>query len=142
MKTRFGMTWPRIEEIVREVLGDTGNGPAGYSAAREWGVTTQVPSSFQVAALGTSDPIEVVTQHAPRNRQRASLKAKEIALLELMCAPEVYAEAGWNTLTSKVRDAILDAEINADRLRVAVARERNIAVRENFDRLVSDLAVE
>lgn len=142
MKTRFGMTWPRSEENVREVLGDTGNGSTGYSAAREWGVTTQVPSSFQIAALWTSDPIEGVTQHARRNRQRASLKAKEIALLELMRAPEVYAEAGWNTLTSKVRDAILDGEINADRLRVAVARERNIAVRENFDRLVSDLAVE
>ena len=105
-------------------------------------MTTQVPSSFQIAALWTSDPIEGVTQHARRNRERANLKAKEIALLELMRAPEVYAEAGWNTLTSKVRDAILDGEINADRLRVAAARERNIAVGENFDRLVSDLAVE
>ncbi|MBP1324983.1 hypothetical protein JOF28_000215 [Leucobacter exalbidus] len=135
------MTRPRIEEIVREVLGAEGNGPAGYSAAREWGVTTQVPSSFHVAALWTAEPIEGATQYSRSNRERASLNAKEIALLELMRAPEVYVEAGWKTLASKVRDALVDGEINEGRLRVAVAGERNIAVRENFDRLVSDLAV-
>ena len=140
-KTRYGMTRPRIEEIVREVLGAAGNGPAGYSAAREWGVTTQVPASFHVAALWTADPIEGVTQHARRNRERASLNAKEIALLELMRAPEVYVEAGWSTLVRKVRDALAGREANEDRLRDAVAGERNVAVRENFDRLVADLVV-
>ena len=140
-KTRYGMTRPRIEEIVREVLGAAGNGPAGYSAAREWGVTTQVPASFHVAALWTADPIEGVTQHARRNRERASLNAKEIALLELMRAPEVYVEAGWSTLVRKVRDALAGSEANEDRLRDAVAGERNVAVRENFDRLVADLVV-
>lgn len=138
-KTRYGMTRPRIEEIVREVLGAAGNGPAGYSAAREWGVTTQIPSSFHVAALWTSDPIEGVTQHARRNRERASLNAKEIALLELMRAPEVYVEAGWNNLARKVRDALAGSEINEGRLCVAVAGERNVTVRKNFDRLLSDL---
>lgn len=140
-KTRYGMTRPRIEEIVREVLGGAGNGPAGYSAAREWGVTTQVPTSFHVAALWTSDPIEGVVQHARRNRERASLNAKEIALLELMRAPEVYVEAGWSALAQKVRDALAGGEVSEGRLRVAVAGERNVAVRENFDKLVSDLVV-
>ena len=141
VKTRYGMTRPRVEEIIREVLGETGTGPAGYSAAREWGVTTQVPSSFHVAALWTSDPIEGVRQHARRNRERASLNAKEIALLELMRAPEVYVEAGWSALVRKVRDALAGGEVVESRLRVAVAGERNVAVRANFDRLVSDLAV-
>ncbi len=136
------MTRPRIEEIVREVLGEKGSGPAGYSAAREWGVTTQVPSSFHVAALWTSDPIEGVTQHARRNRERAGLNAKEIALLELMRAPEVYIEAGWSALVGKARDALTKGEISEGRLRTAVAGERNTIVRESFDRLVSDLAVE
>ena len=140
-KTRYGMTRPRVEEIVREVLGEAGNGPTGYSAAREWGVSTQVPSSFHVAALWPADPIEGVTQHARRNRQRASLNAKEIALLELMRAPEVYVESGWSALVRKVRDALACGEVVEVRLRVAVAGEWNVAVRENFDRLVSDLAV-
>lgn len=139
--TRYGMTRPRIEEIAREVLGAAGNGPAGYSAAREWGVTTQVPSSFHVAALWTVDPIEGVTQHARSNRERVTLNAKEIALLELMRAPEVYVEAGWNILASNVRDALSDGAVNEGRLRVAVAGERSISVRENFDRLISDLVV-
>jgi hypothetical protein len=134
------MTRPRIEEIVREVLGDSGNGPAGYSAAREWGVTTQVPSSFHVAALWTTDPIEGVTQHARRNRERAKLNVKEIALLELMRAPELYVEAGWSILVLKVRDAFADGEIREDCVRAAVTGERNITVRESFGRLVSDLA--
>lgn len=138
-KTRYGMTRPGIEEVVREVLGDRGCGPAGYSAAREWGVTTQVPSSYHVAALWTADPIEGVTQHARSNRERASLIAKEIALLELMRAPEVYVESGWSTLVSKVRNAFTDDSVSETRLRVAAAAERNITVRENFDRLLSDL---
>ena len=139
-KTRYGMTRPRIEEVAREVLGTTGNGPAGFSAAREWGVTTQVPSSFHIATLWTVDPIEGITQHARRNRGRASLNAKEIALLELMRAPEVYVESSWSTLVRKVRDALATGEVVEDRLRVAVAMERSVTVRENVDRLLTDLA--
>ena len=139
-KTRYGITRPRIEEVVREVLGAAGNGPAGYSAAREWGVTTQVPSSVHVAALWTADPIEGVTQHSRSNRERVSLNAKEIALLELLRAPEIYVETDWNTLVHKVRDTIASGEIAEDRLRVAAASERNVTVRENFDRLLTDVA--
>jgi hypothetical protein len=134
------MTRPRVEGIVREILGEAGNGPAGYSAAREWGVTTQVPSSFHVAALWSAAPIEGVTQHARHNRERASLNAKEIALLELMRAPEVYVEAGWSALVRKVRDVFASGEVVKGRLRIAVTGERNVVVRKNFDRLVSDLA--
>jgi hypothetical protein len=134
------MTRPRVEEIIREVLGEAGNGPAGYSAAREWGVTTQVPPAFHIAALWPTAPIEGVMQYTRRNRERASLNAKEIALLELMRAPEVYVEAGWTVLVRKVRDALASGEAVEGRLRVAATGERNVAVRENFDRLVSDLA--
>ena len=139
-KTRYGMTRPRVEEIVREILGEAGNGPAGSSAAREWGVTTQVPPAFHIAALWATVPIEGVTQHARRNRERASLNAKEIALLELMRAPEVYVEAGWTALVRKVHDVLASGEAVEGRLRVAVTGERNVVVRKNFDRLVSDLA--
>ena len=69
-----------------------------------------------------------------------SLGGKEIALLQLMRAPEVYVEAGWTALVRKVRDAFASGEVVEGRLRVAVTGERNVAVRENFDRLVSDLA--
>jgi hypothetical protein len=138
-KTRYGMTRPRVEEVAREVLGEAGSGPAGYSAAREWGVTSQVPSSFHVATLWTTDPIPGVTQHARRNKERAKLNAKEIALLELMRAPDVYIEAGWNALVARVRGALVEKEVREEYLRAAVAGERNTTVRESFDRLVADL---
>jgi hypothetical protein len=139
-KTRYGMTRPRVEEVAREVLGEGGSGPAGYSAAREWGVTTQIPSSFHVATLWATDPIAGVTQHARRNKERAKLNAKEIALLELLRAPDVYIEAGWNALVMRVRGALAKEEVREESLRAAVAGERNTTVRESFDRLVADLA--
>lgn len=139
-KTRYGMTRPHIEEVAREVIGEEGTGPAAYSAAREWGVTTQVPSSFHVATLWKVDPIAGVTQHARRNRERTKLNAKEIALLELLRAPEVYVESGWDALVERVREAVIDKRVRKEVLRTAVAGEHNTAVRESFDRLISDLA--
>lgn len=58
-----------------------------------------------------------------------------------MRAPEVYVEAGWDALTRRVRDALAEGEVGEDRLRVGVAGERNVTVRENFAKLVSVLAV-
>lgn len=141
-KTRYGMTRPRAEEVAREVLGEAGSGPAGYSAAREWGVTTQVPSSFHVATLWPTDPISGVTQHARRNKERAKLNAKEIALLELLRGPDVYVESGWDALVDRVRDALRAREVREAALRAAVLGERNAAVRESFGKLVTDLVAE
>ena len=80
-RTRYGMTTPRVEEIARAVLGTRGVGPAGYSAARSWGVTTQVPPVWHVATLRSVERIEGAKQHARRNLARADLNEKEIALL-------------------------------------------------------------
>lgn len=136
-RTRYGVTAPRADEVARAVLGKRGIGPAGYSAARAWGVTTQVPPVWHVATLRTVDPIEGVAQHDRRNLARADLNEKEIALLELLRSPEVYVEAGWGALVDKVRAALRAGEVSADRLREAVPGEYNRAVRDNFARLES-----
>ena len=138
-KTRYGMTRPRVEDVAREVLGETGSGPAGYSAARAWGVTTQVPSTFHVATLWEVDSISGVTQHARRNKARATLNAKEIALLELLRAPDTYVESGWRVLVDRVREALSTGEVREVALRTAVATERSPAVRESFAELVDNL---
>lgn len=137
-KTRYGLTPPRVEEVAREIFGDTGTGPTEHSAARAWGVTTQLPSSFHVATLWKVDPIEGVVQHSRRNKERARLSTKEIALLELMRAPEVYVESGWNTLVDKVHEAFAADEIHKDALLSAVKGERNSTVRTNFAKLLPD----
>ena len=134
-KTRYGMTTPRVEEIARAVLGARGNGPAGYSAARSWGVTTQIPPVWHVATLRPVDTIDGVKQHARRNLARADLNEKEIALLELLRAPDVYIEAGWADFATKVRDAVRTGTVRENALRNAVATEHNAAVRKNFERL-------
>lgn len=140
-QTRYGMTRPRLEEIAAEVLGDVGIGPAGYSAAREWGVTTQVPAFYHVAVLWKTDPIAGITQQSRSNKERVKLNEKEIALLELLRAPEVYIEAGWQVLVANAQESIEKGQIRVDSLRSAVPGERNIGVRLNFDKLVADLLV-
>jgi len=134
-KTSYGMTTPRVEDVAREVLGTRGVGPAGYSAARSWGVTTQIPPVWHVATLRPVEMIEGVKQHARRNLARADLNEKEIALLELLRAPEVYIEAGWADFVTKVRDAVRTGRVRESALRSAVASEHNAAVRTNFERL-------
>ncbi len=138
-KTRYGMAPPQLEEVAKEVLGEMGVGPAGYSAAREWGLTTQMPAAFHVATLWPTDPIDGIVQHSRKNRERALLNAKEIALLELLRAPEVYVEAGWSPLVRKVREALDRGHIREGSLGSAVAAERNRVVRGNYARLISDL---
>ena len=141
VKTRYGMTRPRVDEIAWEVLGETGSGPAGYSAAREWGVTTQIPVSFHVATFWPTDPIAGMAQRSRRNKERATLNPKEIALLELLRASDVYVEAGWGALVERVRDALAQSDVREAALRNAVAGERNVTARESFDNLVIDLAL-
>jgi len=135
-RTRYGITAPRPDEVARVVLGTRGVGPAGYSAARAWGVTTQVPPVWHVATLRTVDPIEGVAQHERRNLARADLNEKEIALLELLRSPEIYVEAGWDTLVDRFRAALANREVDLEKLRAAAPGEYNRAVRDNFARLV------
>lgn len=137
-RTRYGLTAPRADEVARAVLGTRGVGPVGYSAARAWGVTTQVPPVWHVATLRTVEPINGVKQHERKNLARMDLNEKEIALLELLRAPDVFVEAGWNSLVRKVRDAARIGEIRVDLLRTTVPGEYNRAVRDNFARLESD----
>lgn len=139
-RTRYGLTVPLPEDVAKAVLGERGVGPAGYSAARVWGVTTQVPPRWQVATLRTVDPIAGVEQHERRNLARMDLSAKEIALLELLRAPDVYVEAEWGVLVDKVRAAANTGEIDFDRLASAVSGEYHRAVRDNFTRLTLSCA--
>lgn len=137
--TRYGMTKPRAEEVAREVLGDRGVGPAGYSAARAWGVTTQVPPVLHLAALFPTDPIPGIKQVSRRNLERLELNSLEIALLELLREPELFVEAGWDVLVGRVRDAVREGSIRLETLRAAVPGESSVAEREHFARLLDDL---
>lgn len=138
-RTRYGLTPPRTEDVVREVLGTRGVGPAGYSAARALSLTSQIPPVLHVATLRTVEPIAGVKQHARKNLARVDLNATEIALLEVLRAPEVFAEAGWDALTAMVREAVAEGRVRLDALTEAVPGEYNRAVRDNFASLTGVL---
>jgi hypothetical protein len=134
-RTRYGLTAPPPDEVARAVLGTRGIGPSGYSAARVWGVTTQVPAAWHVATLRTVNPIDGVVQHDRKNLARADLNEKEIALLELLRDPEVYVEAGWEALVDQFRASLRKGEVDLNRLHEAIPGEYNRSVRDNFARL-------
>jgi hypothetical protein len=137
--TVYGMTTPSAGEVLREALGTRGVGLSGHSAAREWGVTTQVPPVVYVATLKTVEGLPGVKQSVRSNLARADLNAKEIALLELLREPESYVEAGWAVFVAKVGAAIDEKEVRLTTLEPVVAVEHAIATRANFARLLVDL---
>jgi len=137
--TRYGMTTPRPEDVVREVFGDRGIGPAGFSAARAWGVTTQVPPVLTIAVPYATEPIRGVKQVTRRNLWRRDLTGLEVALLEVLRDPGVLVEAGWSVLVGRVRDAVRDGRVRFDAVSGAASREHNASVRKHFARLCHDL---
>jgi len=123
--TRYGMATPSIQEVVTAVFGREGVGPAGFSAARAWGVTTQVPATFHVATLKPVAAIAGVRQVSRRNLARMRL-TRGIALLELLRAPEVYVEGGWASLVAAVSDAQRAGLVDWENLLEVGATESNV----------------
>jgi len=125
--------------VAREVLGAAGFGLAGYSAARAWGLTTQVPAETHVATLSRARDIRGVVIHARSNFARVGLGEREVALLELLRNPEVFVERGWPALVTAVAAAVELNEIDINAVAQAGETERNSAVSRNLHRLLADL---
>lgn len=137
VSTRYGSTRPRAEDVVREVFRGRGAGPAGFSAARLWGLTTQVPATEHMATLRRVEGVRGVKQTVRSNIERARLTAREIALIELLRNPEGYVEAGWGALVEEYRRARAANKVRESELRTAVRAEHSPAARSNFERLVA-----
>ena len=139
-KTRYGMTAPTPEEIATEVLGTTGVGPTGYSAARALGLTTQVPREPALTIAGpTPTSLPGVKISRRNNMLRRNLRYTEIALLELLRGGwETTVDGGWPALVTAYRAAIQSGDIRPRALRAAIATERSPRARRNFDLLTAD----
>jgi hypothetical protein len=135
VSTKYGMTRPSESEVLREIVGERGVGPAGYSAARAWGMTTQVPAVRELATLGARRKVANVKLITRSNLRRVDLNAREISLLELLRDPETLVESGWGALVQRVRAASSDGSVRREALRAAVPGESSRAVRDNFARL-------
>jgi len=138
-KTRYGMTGPSTVEVAFEALGRKGVGPAGFSAAREWSLTTQVPPALHLAALKPAKDLPGIKLTVRSNLDRVGLTYKEIALVELLRDPEVYVEHGWEALVDAVVLADAAREARIGKLLAVASGERDVATRVNAARLGTEL---
>ena len=141
-RTPNGMTRPTEDQIAEEFLGTRGVGPAGLSAARALGVTTQIPAKPEFAVVrGRSVALQGMFRiHTRKNAARLDLTAQEIALLEVLRDPETLVESGWPALILSVKEQATAAAIRLPEVATAVRTEPNESVRRWFGQLTVDLA--
>lgn len=141
VRTRYGMTRPSSDAIAVEILGSVGVGPSGHTAARTFGLTTQIPArpAFTVAGpVPTSIPGVRVSRR--NNMRRRELTYTEIALLELLRGSwESVVEDGWDALVAAAADAVERGTVRLDSIASAVESEHSPAARLHFARLVNDV---
>jgi predicted transcriptional regulator of viral defense system len=141
--TRFGMTHPNPRDVAKVMIRSAGAGPAGYSAARHLGLTTQVPAEVHIATVDGAHEVAPagVRLHSRNNVLRRELNETEIAVLEVLRDPMNLAERGWPSLVEVVKDRVDAGEVHVDRVREAARWERSKATHEYSKRLWSDLAI-
>jgi hypothetical protein len=138
-ESRFGKARPRPVEVALEVGRDRAAGPAGWTALRALGVTTQVPSVDEVALLGAPPTgIDGVRFHVRRNLARSGLTLHEIATLEAIRAWPTHVGGDRGELRAAIVGLVADGRIRPARLRKAAGAEPR-RVRESLDTLLAPM---
>ncbi len=140
-KTRYGTTRPSAEVIAVEVLGTIGVGPTGFSAARAFGLTTQVPAEPTMVVTGpVPSAVPGVKVSKRSNLKRLALTSLEIATLELLRGDwETTVDEGWSALADAVGKAVAAGKLRWREVATAAEGERSPTLRENLRRLSEDL---
>ncbi|GGK54873.1 hypothetical protein GCM10011591_28440 [Nocardia camponoti] len=140
-KTRYGLTRPSAEAVALEVLGRAGVGPTGFSAARAFGLTTQVPARPALVVTGTVPTSLTGVRVSKRNNlRRLALRPLEIAVLELLRGDwETTVDDGWSAMSTAVGNAVAGGKLRWRELSDAAKGERSPALRKNLIRLTEDL---
>lgn len=113
--TRFGMTRPAPLQVALQVAGP-GSGPAGVAAAHMLGLTTQVPSTSEVAVPGrVPEPLDGVRFRSRSfERRLRGLRPLEVAVLEVLRDPGAV-EVEWTAAARRFSDL---ADVGEIRLKV------------------------
>jgi hypothetical protein len=139
-KSRFGKIRPRPIDVALEVTRDGGAGPAGWSALRALGLTTQLPSMDEVAVVGAPPTgIDGIRFHVRRNASRLDLTFHEIAALEAIRAWPTHGDRDLGELDKAVRALVVDGRIRPGRLAKAAIREP-VRVRDTLRPLLTPAA--
>lgn len=140
IQSRIGKSRPRPVDVALEVTRGRGGGPAGWTALRALGVTTQIPSIDEVALLGAAPTgIEGVRFHVRRNPARAGLTLHEIATLEAVRAWPTHIGGDSDKLRVAIDELIQAGRIRPARLRKAAGAEPR-RVRGALDALLAPAA--
>lgn len=143
-KTRFGTTRPEAlrvgYEVARSAGFECGVGPAGYSAARALGLTTQVPRRDELSVPGRA-PADTPDVHfcSRSSTARSKLRPLEVAVLELLPAWPRYSEESWGTFVKVVAALSAEGRVSLSEVRDVARRERHVAARKRAERLFDEV---
>ena len=137
--TRLGMAPPPPGRLAGEVVGDTGTGPSGRSAALALGLSTQVPRREAIAVPGrpprSPGPVHYVSRAASTKRRDERLHPAEVALFEVLRDWNSLVEMPTEDAVDRIARLIDSGAIRLDRLARASKTEPP-RVRERLRRLL------
>lgn len=142
--TRFGLTRPDPlhvgYEIARSAGFRAGVGPAGVSAARALGLTTQVPGWHEIAVPGRAPTDAPGVRFTSRSGVgRAALRPLEVAVLEMLRDWPRHSERTWTDFAHAISILTSRGEIDMAAVQQAARRERHVAAREKAAQLAVDV---
>ncbi len=123
-ETRYGLTRPTSEAVVREALGDSGVGPVGLSAASALSLTTQVPAQLGISFVGPLPTfLPSIRLHKRNNLRRMRLHYLEIALLEVLRGTDLFIEQSREEAVAAIRTLVEDGEVRLAEIETVLVGE-------------------
>lgn len=122
-------------------MAGPGSGPAGVSAARVFGLTTQVPGIESVAVAGRVPSKRPGLRFVSRSPERRELNPYEVSLLEVLRDFNAVSEEPFSRLVDIVREAWDEGKIDPARVGPVAEREWDVRLRERWAQLLGDLTL-
>ena len=128
--SRFGTGAPPALEAALEVAGP-GAGPAGWSALRFLGLTTQLPALPHVAVPGRQPALRNARVSKRSNALRVLLNPAEVAVLEVLREDWIdRIDGGHKALVEALRRLTTDGQIRPGSIDEVAARETSLVRRQ------------
>ena len=140
--TRLGMAPPPPDRLAGEIVGGTGTGPSGWSAALALGFSTQVARREAIAVPGRAPrspgPVHYVSRAASTKRRDERLRPAEVALFEVLRDWNALVEVSTHDAVDRIAHLADNGTVRLDRLARASQTEPP-RVRERLRRLFGAL---
>jgi hypothetical protein len=137
--TRLGMAPPPPGRLASAVVGGTGSGPAGRSAALALGLSTQVARREAIAVPGRSPRspglVRYVSRAASTKRRDERLRPAEVALLEVLRDWDGLVEVPATDAVAQIARLASEGTVRLERVARASETEPP-RVRERLRRLL------